>query len=247
MAANFGFKVNATPFLMLARSIPMNLLAKHKDNLMQIEAMLFGQAGMLQREFEEDYPNSLKKEYQYLKQKYKLEPIQGHLWKFLRMRPANFPTIRIAQFAALVQKSLHLFSKIIKSDSVKELHSLLEVTASEYWSNHFQFDEKQQKATPKSLGSSSIDNIIINTIAPVQFLYSHYQGGLDDQERALQLLSAVAAEENKIMSLWAANNWKAENAAQSQALIQLFNSYCSNKKCLECSVGLSIIKEHQRV
>jgi hypothetical protein len=242
MAANFGFKVNATPFLMLARSIPMNLLAKHKDNLMQIEALLFGQAGMLEQEFEEEYPNTLKKEYQYLRQKYTLQPIPGHLWKFLRMRPANFPTVRIAQFAALVQKSLHLFSKIIKLNSVKELHNLLEVTASEYWSTHFQFDEKQEKSSPKSLGSNSIDNVIINTIAPVQFLYSHYQGTMDDQERALQLLSSVTAEDNKITSVWADTGWKAENAAQSQSLIQLFNSYCSNKRCLECSVGLNIIK-----
>lgn len=242
MAANFGFKLNATPFLMLARSLPLNTLAKHKDNLFQIEALLFGQAGMLEKDFEEDYPNELKKEYQYFRQKYKLQPISAHLWKFMRMRPPNFPTIRIAQFAALVHKSLHLFSQIASSISVKEIHSLLAVSASKYWSSHFRFDEVQQRVYSKTLGADSIDNIIINTIAPVQFLYAHYHDNTSDQESALQLLSSVQAESNKYISLWEQHNWQPINAAQSQALLQLFNNYCSNKKCLECAIGLSIIK-----
>jgi len=241
-AANFGFKTNATPFLMLAQSLPLNLPAKHRENLMQIEALLFGQAGMLEDDFKDDYPRELQKEYDYLRKKYKLKPIQSHLWKFLRMRPANFPTIRIAQFAALVHKSLHLFSQIIETHTVKEIEPLLEVTASSYWDTHFQFDVPQKQASPKSLGKTSVHNIIINTIAPIQFLYASRQGTHVLQERSLQLLEAVPAEKNNITTLWDANGWNAANAAQSQAMIQLYNNYCTAKRCLECSIGLNIIR-----
>ncbi len=242
MAANFGFKTNATPFLMLAQSLPLNIPTKHKDNLMQIEALLFGQAGMLDADFEEDYPRELQREYDYLKKKYKLKPIAGHLWKFMRMRPANFPTVRIAQFAALIYKSLHLFSQIIETHSVKEIEPLLDVTASSYWDTHFTFDEVQKQKSPKSLGKSSVQNIIINTIAPVQFLYAARQDTHKLQEQALQLLEAVPAEKNNITRVWEENNWVPVNAAQSQALLQLYNNYCTNKRCLECAIGLNIIK-----
>ncbi len=241
MAANFGFKTNATPFLMLAQSLPLNVLAKHKD-LEQVEALLFGQAGMMDDDFTDDYPRELQREYDYLRKKYQLRPVTKHLWKFLRMRPANFPTIRIAQFAALLHKSVHLFSQIIETHSVKEIEPLLDVTASSYWDNHFQFDVAQKQAAPKSLGKTSIQNIIINTIAPIQFLYAAKQGTHTLQEQSLQLLETVPAEKNNITQLWDANGWKAGNAAQSQAQLQLYNNYCSNKRCLECTIGLNIIR-----
>lgn len=242
MAANFGFKVNANPFLMLARSLPINVLAKHHENLLQIEALLFGQAGMLAAEFDDEYPNALQTEYRYLKQKYKLESIPVHLWKFMRMRPANFPTVRIAQFAALVHQSLHLFSQIIEVNSEKELRPLLEVKASEYWDTHFRFDEIQELPSEKHLGAESIRNIIINTVAPIQFLYASRQGVDGLQEKALQLLDTVPAERNKIIGQWKECGWEPANASQSQAMIQLFNNYCSNKRCLDCSLGLAILK-----
>jgi hypothetical protein len=241
-AYNFGFKVNSVPFQMLAQSLPLNILAKHRENLTQIEALLFGQAGMLEDEFSDNYPNALKKEYAYLRQKYKLQPIAGHLWKFLRLRPASFPTIRIAQFAALVHRSVHLFSQIVETHTVKEIQPLLEVSVSDYWKTHFIFDEAQEKATVKKLGRSSIENIIINTIAPIQFLYAGKHGNAQQQERALQLLDTVPAESNHILKLWNESNWKAQNAAQSQSLLQLYNNYCANKRCLDCAIGLSIMR-----
>jgi len=243
MAANFGFKTNAVPFLMLAQSLPLNIPAKHRESLMQIEALLFGQAGMLAEDFEDDYPRELQREYDYLKKKYKLKPIATHLWKFLRMRPANFPTVRIAQFAALIHKSIHLFSQIIETHSVKELEPLLDVTASSYWDTHFQFDAPQARSVPKALGKTSFENIIINTIAPIQFLYAARQDTYQLQEKALQLLEAVPAEKNNITAMWADNGWKPVNAAQSQALLQLYNNYCSGKRCLECTIGLNIIRQ----
>ena len=242
MAANFGFKVNATPFLMLARSIPLNVLARHRENLFQIEALLFGQAGMLEKDFEEDYPLQFQKEYKYLQKKYQIEPIPVHLWKFLRMRPANFPTVRIAQFAALVHKSLHLFSQVIEISTIKEIEPLLDITASEYWNTHFRFEESQEKPSEKHLGTSSIHNIIINTIAPIKFLYAYRHGRHELQESALQLLDSVPAEKNNILELWKEQKWEAQNATQSQALIQLYNNYCSSKRCLDCAIGHSIIR-----
>jgi hypothetical protein len=242
MAANFGFKVNATPFLMLARSLPLNILAKHRENPLQTEALLFGQAGMLNEDFKEDYPNQLKKEYSYLKQKYKLEPIPAHLWKFMRLRPANFPTVRIAQFAALVSKSLHLFSQIIELHTVKEIAPLLDVKAGSYWDRHYRFDEVQDEKSAKHLGAASVQNIIINTIAPIQFLHAVEQGTTTDQEKALQLLDGLPAEKNKILTMWNDIGWNAANAAQSQSLIQLFNRYCTHKRCLNCAIGHKIMK-----
>lgn len=242
MAANFGFKTNAAPFLMLAQSLPLNIPTRHKDNLLQLEALFFGQAGMLNGDFIDDYPRELQREYDYLKKKYKLKQIPDGLWKFLRMRPVNFPSIRVAQFAALVHKSLHLFSQIIETHSVKEISPLLEVKASSYWDTHFRFDVVQEQKAPKTLGKSSIENIIVNTIAPIQFLYAARQDTAILQERALLLLENVPAEENAITRLWEENSWSAANAAQSQALLQLYNNYCSKKRCLECTIGLNIIR-----
>ncbi len=242
LAANFGFKTNATPFMMLAQSLPINITAKHHDNLMQIEALYFGQAGMLDATWEDEYPNELQKEYNYLRKKYKLTPIPVYLWKFLRMRPANFPTIRIAQFAALIHKSVHLFSKVIETQSVRDIEPLLDVTAGSYWDNHFKFDEPHKNPAPKPLGKLSIQNIVINTVAPIQFLYATRQGSPEMREHALQLLETIAPEKNNISEIWEANGWHAVNGAQSQALLQLYNNYCSNKRCLECSIGLGILK-----
>lgn len=244
MAANFGFKVNAAPFLMLAQATPLNVLARHKDNLFQIEALLFGQAGMLEGSFREVYPNELKKEYEYLSTKYKLHSIPVHIWKFMRMRPPNFPTVRIAQFAALVHRSVHLFAQLAERASVQEIVELLQVSASSYWTTHYRFDEEHTRPYVKALGADSVDNLIVNTVAPIQFLYAHYHGHTSQQEAAIDLLAALAADHNNITSLWAKHGWQPENAAQSQALIQLFNKYCSSKRCLECAVGLSIIRSN---
>lgn len=242
MAANFGFKVNATPFLMLARSIPLNVLAKHANNLEQIEALLFGQAGMLEGDFKDEYPNKLKTEYSYLCSKYKLTPIAAHLWKFLRLRPANFPTIRIAQFAHLITKSVHLFSQIVETHTAKEIYPLLDVQVSEYWLSHYVFDEPSETVSKKSLGKASVENIIINTIAPIQFLYASKQGTSALKEQALQLLDSVPAEKNNIITTWEGYSWKPVNAAHSQALIQLYNQYCTPRRCLDCAIGANLLK-----
>lgn len=242
MAANFGFKTNATPFLLLAQSLPLNVATRHKDNLLQLEALLFGQAGMLTDDFEDDYPRELQREYEYLQKKYKLKPISGALWKFLRMRPVNFPTIRIAQYAALIHKSVHLFSQIIEVHSLADMLPLLDVKASSYWDTHYRFDSLQETPSVKSIGKSSVENIIINTVAPIQFLYAARQDTISMQERALQLLEAIPAEKNNITRIWQEEGWSVNSAAQSQALLQLYNKYCTAKRCLDCTIGLNVLK-----
>ncbi len=243
LAGNFGFRTNSAPFLMMAQSLPLNIVARHKDNLMQLEALLFGQAGMLAVDFEEDYPRSLQREYDYLRKKYSLKPIKPELWKFLRMRPVNFPTVRIAQFASLLHQSVHLFSQVVERHTVKELTPLLQVAASEYWDTHYRFDHPLKKGATKTLGRASAENIIINTIAPIQFLYAARHGDAGLQEQAMQLLEAVPAEENSTIDIMKAHGWVAANAAQTQGMLQLYNNYCITKRCLECTIGHVLMRQ----
>lgn len=242
MAANFGFKVNTQPFLQLAQSLPLSILGRHRENLLQTEALLFGQAGMLNGRFRDEYPQQLQAEYKFLAGKYRLRPLPAHLWKFMRLRPANFPTIRIAQFAMLLHRSMHLLARLLEAAGIPEIESLLDVSAGDYWQQHVRFDERQEKAVPRKLGTDSVHNIIINTVAPLRFLYAHQQGRTAEQEQALQLLEALPAEDNAVIRRWEEQGWKAGHAAASQALLQLYNHYCNNKRCLECSIGLSIIR-----
>jgi hypothetical protein len=241
LARNFGLKVNSEPFEILARSLPMLILAKHKSSLLQIEALLFGQAGFLETDYMEEWPNELAREYRHLAHKYGLEPMAKSQWKFLRLRPANFPTLRLAQFAALVHQSANLFSKILEINSVREIENLFEVRASPYWFNHFQFDKASQNRE-KTLGRDFIHLIIINTIVPFLFHYGKTKGLLEPPKRALALLEALSPESNAALEAWSALGANARNAFQSQALIQLKTRYCDEKRCLECAIGGAILK-----
>ncbi len=240
LASNFGFKLNAQAFELLAKSLPLNCLAKHKDNLLQVEALLFGQAGFLDTDSGDDYYLQLVKEYAYLKKKFRLKPIEKHLWKFLRSRPGNFPSIRIAQFAQLVYKSSALFSKIIETNDLNKYYRLFQVEPSAYWINHYLFN-KGSVQKKKKLGKSAIDNILINTIVPFLFVYGKAKGISELQDRAIQLLENIKAENNHITKKWAELGVQPASAFDSQALIQLKNNYCNQKKCLNCQIGTHII------
>lgn len=240
LARNFGMKVNAEAFEAIARSIPLSILAKHKNQIHQLEALILGQAGLLKESFEEDYPKLLQKEYKFLQSKYNLQPIQLPLFS-LRMRPGNFPAIRLAELAMLVNESAHLFSKIKEAVSAKEIKQFFEVTANDYWHYHYQFDEASA-FRKKRTGTSMIDNIIINTVAPVLFAYGSYHTENKYKDKALQCLEEIAAEKNLITRGFEQLNIENKNAWDSQALIELKNEYCNKKRCLECSVGNSILK-----
>lgn len=241
LAWGFGLKVNADPFLMLAESLPLKTLLRHKNSLPQMEALLFGQAGLLEEDFTDDYPQQLQKEYQFLKQKYQLQPLSTNHWKFMRMRPANFPSVRIAQWATLLFRTGQLFSKMLVAKNLREIENAFVVELSNYWQTHFRFDKASKKST-KTLGKARIHLLVINIIAPFIFLYGKKRGADIYQERALSLMEAVPAEHNHILSEWKALGIDAKQAGQSQALLQLKNSYCNEKRCLDCAIGCSILK-----
>lgn len=240
LARNFGMKVNADAFEAIARSLPVNTLAKNKNLVQQLEALLLGQGGLLKGKFSESYPVLLQKEYNFFKNKYSLNPISNPVF-FLRMRPGNFPTVRLAQLAMLIHGSAHLFSKIKEAGSVKEVKEWFAVTANDYWHYHYKFDE-ESPYRKKKLGAAMIDNIIINTVCPVLFAYGHYHNEQKYKGRALNWLEQIAAEKNNITRGFQQLGIENANAFDSQALIELKNEYCNKKRCLECAVGNMILK-----
>lgn len=242
LAANFGFKTNALPFELLAKSLPQITLAKHKNNPMQIEALIFGQAGFLIDSIKDEYPLKLKKEYEFLRKKYQLTPVENHLWKFMRLRPQNFPTLRLAQFAALVVQSNHLFSKLLEIKDVKGLRNLFtEIKINPYWENHYRFDAESVPSA-KNLGQASIDILLLNTLALFLFCYGKHNQLQHYINRSLQLLEYLPNENNKITADFSTLGVKIKTAFESQALLELKNNYCNNKKCLHCGVGNKILK-----
>lgn len=240
LARNFGMKVNADVFEAIAKSVSLNILGRHKNQIHQLEGFLLGQAGLLEDDFLEDYPKLLKREYLFYKSKYQLQQVPVKPF-FLRMRPANFPTIRLAQLAMLINQSSHLFSKIKETDSVSTIKELLNVTANDYWHYHYQLDEPGEYH-PKQLGKQMVENIIINTVIPVLFAYGIAHSDFAVKDKALEWLAQLNAEKNTITSKWTSFNVTNNNALHSQGLIELKNNYCDQRRCLECAVGNTILK-----
>ncbi len=243
MARMFGFKVNALPFDLLAKSLPLQVLGKHKNNLRQLEALLFGNSGLLNEQLlGDDYYLELREEYSFLYKKYGLKGIEGHLWKFMRMRPGNFPTVRISQFAALIYRSHGLFSKIIEIEKLDQLKDLFKVKASEYWNTHYNFNKISKQQSVKEIGNTSINTIIINVVIPFLFVYGEKQNKTELKNRALEFLEQLPPETNSIISGWEKLGVESRSAFETQALIQLKNRYCEKKKCLNCQIGVKLVK-----
>ena len=244
LARSFGGKVNADPMEELAKRTSLSIIGKHRARLFQLEALLFGQSGLLQEERKDAYPQQLKKEYAFLSKKYSLVAISAINWKFLRLRPANFPTIRIAQFATLLYQTRHLFSKALSAQNITELENIFDVKLSNYWQHHYTFDKESSKIQ-KALGKSTIHLIIINTIIPFLFVYGKYRGETALQDRALLFLESLPPENNQIIRKWAGLGISAPSALQSQALLQLKKRYCTPKRCLSCAMGNAILNRPQ--
>ncbi len=242
LARGFGLHINQDAFEELAMKTPLSLFAKHKHSILQTEALLFGQAGFLDDYFDEPYPLLLQNEYLYLKRLYRLEPLSKSSWKFLRLRPANFPTVRIAQFAQLIYHSVHLFSKVISANSSKDIEIFLEAGVSDYWLTHYTFQDKSV-LKEKALGKTFMHSLIINVIVPVLFIYGKLQGETTHCDKAVHLLQKLPAEKNYILQKWERINVSIKSAADSQALLQLYKKYCITKKCLSCSIGYEIFKQ----
>jgi hypothetical protein len=243
LCRNFGFKVNSEPMFSLARAIPYRVIMKHADKLIQTEAVLFGQAGLLEESGDETYLGLLKREYHLLSQKFDLSPkkMNKAQWKFLRLRPANFPTIRLAQLAALLFSERNIFSKFIEARSGRDLVKLLSVTQSEYWTRHYLFARPIEEEIP-GLGQMSVENIIVNTVVPLMVAYGKSKDDQDMVDRAVNILQEVSGEENSIIRKWNTLGIKSKTAFDSQALIELHNNFCLRKRCLDCSIGSSLVR-----
>ena len=237
---NFGLKVNGNSFLRLAQSVDYSVIKKLSFHANQLAALLFGQAGFLEEETEDDYQKELRKEYDYLKHKFKLNHIPKNEFSFFRMRPNNFPTIRIAQLVALFHKHQNLFSKLIALDNLEEFYELFTVVVNPFWQTHYNFDSISKKS-PKKITTSFVDLLIINTIIPLQFLYQKSRGEVDE-EFFLVLLKKMKPEKNSIISKFFEIGVSSKNAFDTQALLELKNNYCAPKRCLECAIGNTILK-----
>ena len=237
---NFGLKVNGNSFLRLAQSADYSVIKKLSFHTNQLAALLFGQAGFLEEETEDEYQKELRKEYDYLKHKFKLNHIPKNEFSFFRMRPNNFPTIRIAQLVALFHKHQNLFSKLIAIDNLEEFYELFTVVVNPFWQTHYNF-ESISKKSPKKITTSFVDLLIINTIIPLKFLFQKSRGEVHE-EFFLVLLKKMKPEKNSIISKFSEIGVSSKNAFDTQALLELKNNYCAPKRCLECAIGNTILK-----
>ena len=241
LAKNFGLNTNGEIFLKIAQSIPFSIIRKESFEVENLEALLFGNAGLLDSEREDAYFKDLKFRYFYLLHKYQLEKKNVEPVQFFKHRPDNFPTVRLSQLANLYHCQQNLFSKINTSSSVKSIYKTFDVSSSNYWQNHYQFDKESPKKK-KQLSKSFIDLIIINTIIPLQFAYAKSQGK-EISEDLIQLLNEVAPEKNAIMDKFSSFGIKSKNAFETQSLLQLKNEYCNKSRCLDCAIGMELLKE----
>ncbi len=235
LAKAFGSNTNGQVFFEMARSIPFSIVQK-ADNIITLEALFFGQLQMLSEQTEDSYEQKLFNIYVFLKQKHKLTPVYGERVKFFKLRPANFPTVRLAQLAALYLYTKKLFSKLMKESDI--CYSLFHVKISEYWQTHYTFGKESVKRS-KKISKTFIDSLYINAILPIAFLYSKVNTpfGFSDIDRLINILEQISPESNYVTKGFSKLKVGVNNAYNSQALLQLHKHYCSNKRCLECEIG----------
>ena len=241
LARNFGFGLNGDAFETWAHRLPFRAVDKHRNDLFQIEAIFFGQAGILEDSDGNGYYLRLKKEYTYLQHKFGLIPMDASLWRFLRLRPTNFPHIRIAQLACLYHRAYGLLSRIMETETLQGVRDILKGGTSEYWLTHYTFGGSSP-SRPKTLSNTSLDLLIINTVVTFLYAYGLHKGNRVLCARAGSFLEELKAENNYITRMWEQCGMKASNAADSQALIQLKKEYCDKKKCLYCRIGYEYLK-----
>ncbi|MDR1368993.1 MAG: DUF2851 family protein [Dysgonamonadaceae bacterium] len=242
LARNFGFGINNDAFERLAKSLPLKYILKHKDSALQVEALFFGQTGLLEEDINDPYFISLKKEYIFLKNKYQLRNLEHHLFKSLRIRPNNFPHIKISQLATFSRSIETLFSKMLQVEEIKDIYPSFDVEIPDYWLSHYHF-EKQSVKKKKRLGLSAVNLIVINTITPLMIAYGKKKQQNQLVEKGIKLLSSIPPEKNAITYSFKNTGLEIGNAADSQALIQLKNEYCDKKKCIFCRIGHKLLSK----
>ncbi|MDY4781545.1 MAG: DUF2851 family protein [Sodaliphilus sp.] len=247
LARNFGFGINNDAFERLARRTPLRLLGKHSDSVLQIEALLFGQAGMLdaQKPGMDSYYNQLCTEYAFLSNKFQLTPMEKESWKLFRIRPQNFPYRRIAMLAQFIEGGFRMMNRILEAEGEKEMRALFEVELSGYWIKHYTFGKPNERATA-TLSRSSIDIILINTVAPLLYAYGELTGNYEMTDKAIKLLEDLRAESNSIVSHFVAYGIDCPDALTSQALVQLKREYCDARKCIYCKIGHHLLSKAAR-
>lgn len=241
LARQLGFHVNSEPMERLARSIRTEWFQKNTDNPLFIEAILFGQAGMLNRKFVDEYPNRLKEEYQFISKKFDLQALENSTWKFSKLRPSNFPSIRIAQLASILQKHPRFFSECLAIDTIEEAYDFFNVGTHNYWDTHYVF-EKESKAKEKNIGEESIYQLILNCICTVWILYGNIKNEDAYIQKALDLMEILKVENNRYVSMFYETEYHFSNCIHSQGLRYLWEYYCDDKKCLNCTIGIQGLK-----
>lgn len=242
LAHYFGGPANALPFELLALSLPPTLLARWRDNPLRTEALLMGQSGLLDGYFDDPFPRALQADYQALRAAASLTPLSPHLWRFARLRPASFPTLRISQFAQLLSRTQGLLGLLLETTSAEPLQRLFHLTASPYWTHHYRFDAPSP-GSPKHTGPQFADRLIINACVPLLFEYGNSHSLQSLKDRAVELLAQLPPESNSPLRLWRAAGLQPRSAAQSQALLHLHHNYCLHHKCLNCQIGYKIITQ----
>lgn len=247
LARNFGFGINNDAFERLARRTPLRLLGKHSDSVLQIEALLFGQAGMLdaQKPGMDSYYNQLCTEYAFLSNKFQLTPMEKESWKLFRIRPQNFPYRRIAMLAQFIEGGFRMMNRILEAEGEKEMRALFEVELSGYWTKHYTFGKPNERATA-TLSRNSTDIILINTVAPLLYAYGELTGNYEMTDKAIKLLEDLRAESNSIVSHFVAYGIDCPDALTSQALVQLKREYCDARKCIYCKIGHHLLSKAAR-
>ena len=241
IAHNFGLTVNALLFEAIAKNLSLNMLKRHSNQLLHLEALLMGQANLLEADFEEAYPIMLKKEYKFLQKKYGLPKINIQP-AFLRMRPAAFPSLRLSQLAMLLQQSSNFFSCFKEATSIQEMKNIFHVKANDYWLYHYRFDHPTVYSE-KLLGQQMVNNILINTVIPLLFAYGHLINDPFMKEKALSWIEQLPPERNHLIQQWSKYGISCRNAGESQALIELTQYYCIKKNCLDCTIGSKILRK----
>jgi hypothetical protein len=236
-----GLQHNSDSFEILIASLPVEMLYKNNDNEIFLEALMFGQAGFLQENYQDKYPSVLKENFSFIQKKYELTPMNFSQWQWFRIRPASFPSLRIAQLSAFLLNRHNFFSELTKINSIKEFYYYFNFPLSKYWENHYHFDQLTTKQNHQ-LTSEVIDKIIINALVPLLFLRAELNSETDLKEKALSFLGDLQTENNKILTRWQNAGISSESAMDSQSLIELYNEFCSQKKCLNCAIGHSIFK-----
>lgn len=241
LAKNFGLNTNGNLFYEIAKSVPFAVIRRESFEVENVEAILFGRAGLLDAAHEDVYYKDLKSRYDYICHKYQIPAVYINTLQFFKHRPDNFPTIRLSQLAQLYHKHQNLFSKITQGNSIRDIYNIFEVQVSDYWQTHYSFDKDSPKKR-KVLTNSFIDLVIINTIVPFHFAYGK-SIGKENSEEIITLLQSIAPEKNAIIDKFKSFKVSVHSAYDSQSLLQQKNEYCNSKRCMQCAVGLELLRK----